>query len=113
LPKTSSAASLPQRHGCSWPPSSSSLDESQNYDIKHDNYESDSYSHYDEPKTLSYFMQPVCLLNADGGQMISYNMIIVQALRTGWNPHAPNPHKALNRKICETMSGKIFVVVLP
>jgi DNA repair protein RadC len=25
------------------------------------------YSHYDEPKTLSYFMQPVCLLNADGG----------------------------------------------
>jgi hypothetical protein len=26
------------------------------------------YSHYDEPKTLSYFMQPVCLLNADGGQ---------------------------------------------
>jgi hypothetical protein len=45
--------------------------------------------------------------------MISYNMIIVQALRTGWNPHAPNPHKALNRKICETMSGKIFVVVLP
>jgi hypothetical protein len=42
LPKTSSAASLPQRHGCSWPPSSSSLDESQNYDIKHDNYESDS-----------------------------------------------------------------------
>jgi hypothetical protein len=26
------------------------------------------YSHYDEPKTLSYFMQPICLLNADGGQ---------------------------------------------
>jgi hypothetical protein len=38
--------------------------------------------------------------------------------RFGWDvcrgkPHAPNPHKALNRKICETMSGKIFVVVLP
>jgi transposase len=28
------------------------------------------YSHYDEPKTLSYFMQPVCLLNADGGHRI-------------------------------------------
>jgi hypothetical protein len=26
------------------------------------------YSHYDEPKTLSYFTRPVCLLNADGGQ---------------------------------------------
>jgi hypothetical protein len=25
------------------------------------------YSHYDEPKTLSYFTRPVCLLNADGG----------------------------------------------
>lgn len=45
--------------------------------------------------------------------MISYNMIIVQALRTGWNPHAPNPHKALNRKIIEAMKSKILVVVLP
>jgi hypothetical protein len=40
-------------------------------------------------------------------------MIIVQALRTGWNPHAPNPHKALNRKIIEAMKSKIRVVVLP
>ncbi|OYZ61001.1 MAG: hypothetical protein B7Y10_03845 [Sphingomonadales bacterium 24-56-14] len=45
--------------------------------------------------------------------MISYNMIIVQALRTARNPHTRNPHKALNRKIGETMSSKIFVVVLP
>ena len=44
--------------------------------------------------------------------MISYNMIIVQALRTGWNPHAPNLQKALNRKIGKTMSSKIFVIVL-
>ena len=26
------------------------------------------YSHYDEPKTLSYFTKPAWLLNADGGQ---------------------------------------------
>jgi hypothetical protein len=25
------------------------------------------YSHYDEPKTLSYFTKPICLLNADRG----------------------------------------------
>jgi hypothetical protein len=31
------------------------------------------YSHYDEPKTLSYFMQPVCLLNADGGHHQRYH----------------------------------------
>jgi hypothetical protein len=38
--------------------------------------------------------------------------------RFGWdvcrrNPHAPNPHKALNRKIIEAMKSKILVVVLP
>ena len=27
----------------------------------------DTYSHYNEPKTLSYFMQPVCLMNSDWG----------------------------------------------
>jgi hypothetical protein len=32
------------------------------------------YSHYDEPKTLSYFMQPVCLLNADGGQARGHSL---------------------------------------
>jgi hypothetical protein len=26
------------------------------------------YSHCNETKTITYFMQPVCLLNADGGQ---------------------------------------------
>jgi hypothetical protein len=53
LPKTSSAASHRQRHGCSWPPSSSSLDASQNYDIKHDNYESDSEGSNEEAVLLS------------------------------------------------------------
>ena len=28
------------------------------------------YSHYDEPKTLTYFTKPICLLNADGGQLM-------------------------------------------
>ena len=32
--------------------------------------------------------------------------------RAARNPHAPNPHKAFKRKIGETMSSKIFVVVL-
>ena len=27
------------------------------------------YNHYDEPKTLSYFMHSICLLNADGEQL--------------------------------------------
>jgi transposase len=41
-PKTSKNPSHPQRHGCSWPPSNSSLDGAQKYDNKQLNYESDS-----------------------------------------------------------------------
>ena len=40
------------------------------------------YSHYDEPKTLTYFMRPACLLNADGGHFI----IVVYSGFYGWVP---------------------------
>jgi hypothetical protein len=30
------------------------------------------YSHYAEPKTLAYFMRPICLLNAEGGHIASF-----------------------------------------
>ena len=36
-------------------------------------HKTDSTSHYDEPKTLSYFTKPACLLNADGGQYVKIN----------------------------------------
>jgi hypothetical protein len=46
------------------------------------------YSHCDETKTLTYFMQPVCLLNADGGQWLRtgiqcWNYVIGELLFDG------------------------------
>ena len=33
------------------------------------------YSHYNAPKTLSYFMQTICLLNGDGEQSPSAELL--------------------------------------
>jgi hypothetical protein len=66
------------------------------------------YSHYDEPKTLSYFMRPICLLNADGEQNAD-----ALAVRTGselnWSIPLPDrkPFREAKLRIDSEKTGSL------